>query len=39
MPEETDIYANIGIGGLDVFDWAIAFPEDYVKELAILDGM
>jgi hypothetical protein len=39
MPEGTDICANIGFGGLDVFDFAIALPEDYVKELAILDGM
>ena len=27
MPEETDIYANISIGGLDVFDWAIALQK------------
>ena len=37
--EETDIYAKIGFGGLDVIDLAIAFPEDYVKELAIVDVM
>jgi hypothetical protein len=27
-PEGTDIYAKIGFGGLDVFDWAIGLPED-----------
>lgn len=27
-PEGSEIYARIGFGGLDVFDWAVALPED-----------
>jgi hypothetical protein len=27
-PEGTDIQAKLGFGGLDVFDWAIALPDD-----------
>jgi hypothetical protein len=27
-PEGTEIYARVGFGGLDVFDWAVALPED-----------
>jgi hypothetical protein len=26
--EGTDIQAKLGFGGLDVFDWAIALPDD-----------